>query len=146
MDVYFACSITGGRQEEKIYQLIVAELLNLGYSVPTAHLSQSDVTEIENTADPRETYTRDINWIREAQALVAEVSTPSHGVGYEIAFALSLNKPVLCLVHENKSVSKMISGNTHPQLSLGIYKTPQEIQSLIHLFFGSNRIQDRESL
>jgi 2'-deoxynucleoside 5'-phosphate N-hydrolase len=146
MNVYFACSITGGRQEEKIYQLIVAELLNLGYSVPTAHLSQSDVTEIENTADPKETYTRDIGWIQQAQALVAEVSTPSHGVGYEIAYALSLNKPVLCLAHESKPVSKMISGNTHPQLSLGIYKTPEEIQSILHLFFGSNRIKGRERL
>ena len=138
MTVYFACSITGGRQEEKIYQLIVAELQNLGYAVPTAHLSQSDVTEIENTADPRETYTRDINWIQEAQALVAEVSTPSHGVGYEIAYALGLDKPVLCLAHESSPVSKMVTGNTHPNLSLVRYTTPEEIQPIIHLFFSSN--------
>ena len=39
MNVYFSCSITGGRDEEVIYQAIVNEMEALGHTVPTAHLS-----------------------------------------------------------------------------------------------------------
>jgi 2'-deoxynucleoside 5'-phosphate N-hydrolase len=38
------------------------------------------------------------------------VSTPSHGVGFEVAYAIGLGKPVLCLAREGVPVSKMIAG------------------------------------
>ncbi len=52
---------------------------------------------LEGQVDPGDVYERDTAWIRACDALVAEVSTPSHGVGYEVAYALSLGKPVLCV-------------------------------------------------
>ena len=71
--------------------------------------------------DPREVYDRDVNWIRACDALIAEVSVPSHGVGYEIGFALEQGKPVLCLAQKGISVSKMITGNPHPSLQVRFY-------------------------
>lgn len=85
MNIYFSCSITGGRAEEKIYQAIVKEMLDRGHEVPTAHLSSPDVMEMENVVDPVEIFDRDMKWLRECDAVVAEVSSPSHGVGYEVA-------------------------------------------------------------
>jgi hypothetical protein len=73
-------------------------------------------------------------WIRKAEALIAEVSVPSHGVGYEIAFALNAGKPVLCLHHQERKISKMISGNPHPLLSIQTYQEPQEAVSLAREF------------
>jgi nucleoside 2-deoxyribosyltransferase len=99
MNIYFACSITGGRQQENIYQLIVESLLSEGHIVPTADLSRPEVMDLEGIVQPREVYKRDISWIKACQALIAEVTTPSHGVGYEIAYALGLGKPVLCCYH-----------------------------------------------
>lgn len=123
MNIYFACSITGGREFESVYQELVAGLLADGYAIPTAHLAQPEVVAAERVIAPREVYDRDVAWIRSCDALVAEVSVPSHGVGYEIGFALSLGKPVLCLYRADRKVSKMLTGNPDPRLSLAGYDT-----------------------
>lgn len=122
MNIYFACSITGGREYERVYQDLTAALLADGHTVPTAHLADSNVIAVEAAVSPRDVYERDVTWIRAADALIAEVSAPSHGVGYEIGFALNEGKPVLCLLQDGRKVSKMISGNPHPNLQVKIYK------------------------
>ncbi len=78
--------------------------------------------ELEKVVDPREIYRRDLRWIEECDALIAEVSTPSHGVGYEIAYALGLSKPVLCCYKRGVAVSKMILGNQSKGLQLSEYE------------------------
>jgi len=134
MNVYFACAITGGRQQENIYQLIVDSLLSDGHTVPTAYLSRPEVMDLEAIVQPREVFTRDIAWIEACQALIAEVTTPSHGVGYEIAYALSLGKPVLCCYRQETLVSKMITGNTDPRLHVGVYQTSADALLLVQNF------------
>jgi nucleoside 2-deoxyribosyltransferase len=136
MNVYFACSVTGGREAEAAYQTIVATLESDGHIVPTAHLSQPDVIALEAVVDPQEVYTRDIDWINDCQALIAEVSTPSHGVGYEISYALSIGKPVLCCYQQSKPVSKMLAGNTHSTLHLKPYQSPAEIAHIVREFLA----------
>jgi hypothetical protein len=137
MDIYFACSITGGRRDEVAYQVIVNALTSAGHIIPTAHLASPDVTQQEAVIDPREVYTRDTGWIDSCQALVAEVSTPSHGVGYEIAYALQQGKPVLCCYREGVRVSKMIMGNTHPNLRVLGYQQPGDLVSILSEFVAS---------
>lgn len=121
MNVYFACSITGGREFEAFYQAFTRALLEDGHEVPTAYLAESEVVALEKIVTPQDVYERDTTWIRACDALVAEVSVPSHGVGYEIGFALGEGKPVLCLAQEGRPVSKMISGNPHPSLFMRHY-------------------------
>ncbi len=121
MNVYFACSLTGGRNDQPAYAAIVQALLESGHTVPTAHLAHPEVMAAEAVVDPVEVYDRDVAWIRESNALVAEVSTPSHGVGYEIALALSLGKPVFCCYRQGVAVSKMITGNRAPGLVIMPY-------------------------
>ncbi|OGO77765.1 MAG: hypothetical protein A3K41_01190, partial [Chloroflexi bacterium RIFOXYD12_FULL_57_15] len=110
MNIYFACSITGGRAYEAVYQSITRALLEDGIEVPTAHLAETGVVDEEKIIEPSAVYERDAGWMRSADALIAEVSVPSHGVGYEIGFALNLGKPVLCLHEQGRAVSKMITG------------------------------------
>src|SRR5512135_2971265 len=112
MNIYFSCSITGGRKDEEVYQALVNYLVENQHEVPTAHLSSPDVLALEAVASPQEVYFRDVAWVQNCQAVIAEVSTPSHGVGYEIALALALSKPVLCCYRAGQKVSKMITGNT----------------------------------
>ena len=134
MNIYFACSITGGREFEPIYQAIIAALLSDGHAIPTAHLADARVKEFEGQVIPREVYERDTAWIRACGVLVAEVSTPSHGVGYEVAYALSLGKSVLCVYHEGQPISKMLSGNSHPAISVKSYGDSVEVIALIRSF------------
>jgi len=126
MNIYFACSITGGREFEPVYQKIVAALIKDGHEIPTSHLVQSDASENEGLIFPKQVYERDINWIKNCDVLIAEVSVPSHGVGYEIGFALNTGKPVLCLYQKDKKVSKMISGNSDPALTVNGYSDIEE--------------------
>jgi 2'-deoxynucleoside 5'-phosphate N-hydrolase len=137
VNIYFSCSITGGRAEEATYQTIVAELLKSGHEVPTAHLSTPEVVELEKVVDPVEIYTRDMNWLRECDAVIAEVSSPSHGVGYEVAYGLFLNKPVLCCYKAGKRISKIITGNTSPTLTTFKYESETELVEGVRIFLSS---------
>ncbi len=122
MNVYFACSITGGRDDQDVYAKIVNHLLAAGHVVPTAALAYPEALLDEGAVEPAEVYQRDVNWIINCDLLVAEVSTPSHGVGYEIAYALGIRKPVFCCYHQDVNVSKMILGNGDPNLVLYGYQ------------------------
>lgn len=134
MNIYFACSITGGREFEPAYQALTQALLADGHEIPTAHLADSGVVELELEVEPLDVYERDVNWIRLADALIAEVSAPSHGVGYEIGYALSAGKPVLCLAQAGRRISKMITGNPDPQLKMLFYEDAADAVRLAREF------------
>jgi len=132
MNIYFACSLTGGREFESVYQTFVHALAEKGHNVLTAHLVESDVMEVEAAVSPSEVYSRDVAWIQSCDVLIAEVSVPSHGVGYEVGFALGSEKPVLALYQVGRKVSKMISGNPDKKLTVKMYTTTEEaIQTLM---------------
>jgi len=137
MNIYFACSITGGREFETVYQSIVQALEADGHHIPTSHLASSEVMDMERVILAEDVFTRDIEWINTAHALVAEVSTPSHGVGYEIAYALSLGKPVLCLHQQGRKVSKMLTGNTFPNIRVQAYETQEQAINSARDFLSS---------
>ncbi|MBN2501099.1 MAG: nucleoside 2-deoxyribosyltransferase [Anaerolineales bacterium] len=131
MNVYFACSITGGRQDAGVYQIIVDAMQAAGHEVPTALLACEKVVDLEIVVEPEEVYTRDVAWIDDSDALVAEVSTPSHGAGYEIAHALRKGKPVLCVHRAGVLVSKMLTGNTHANISIRAYQSDAEAARIV---------------
>lgn len=139
MKIYFACSITGGREDELIYQEIVEALLADGHEVPTALLATPEVMLLEGIVDAVEVFQRDVAWIEDCDMLVAEVSTPSHGVGYEIGYALASGKPVICLYREGVKVSKMILGNQDNNLSVLAYNHIDEATRYIRGQIPSNQ-------
>lgn len=137
MNIYFACSITGGRELEGFYARFVAFLEADGHIIPTSHLARSEALEGERILTPRDVYDRDVSWIRECDALIAEVSVPSHGVGYEIGYALTCQKPVLCLYENGRKVSKMITGNPDPALRVAAYSAFEEAVAHARNFLGA---------
>ncbi|MGD0876771.1 MAG: nucleoside 2-deoxyribosyltransferase [Anaerolineales bacterium] len=136
MNIYFACSITGGREFEPVYQAIIAALLTDGHTIPTAQLADSEVLALEAIVNPTVVYDRDMAWINQCDALVAEVSTPSHGVGYEIAYALSNGKPVQCIYQAGRTISKMLSGNSHPCIQVNSYQNTDKAIEILRSFLS----------
>ena len=118
---------------EPVYQALVVALESDGHVIPTAHLADAGVSA-EAALTPGHVYERDTAWIRHCDALIAEVSVPSHGVGYEIGYALKEGKPVLCLCQEGRGLSKMISGNPDPALHLRFYADSREAIGLMREF------------
>lgn len=83
-------------------------------------------------------YSRDIFWLEKADVLIAEVSGPSLGVGYEISYAIHQCRiPVLCLLNrEVTAYSAMLSGNTSPLLETARYASREEMKAAIMDFLG----------
>ncbi len=112
MKIYFAGSIRGGRDDREFYRGIIALLQKRGV-VLTEHIGEEILSSVgEITRADEEIFSRDVSWIKEAGVVVAEVTNPSLGVGYELGFAESLGKSVICLFREGeRKLSAMISGN-----------------------------------
>ncbi len=97
MKIYFAGSIRGGREDVKIYSEIIKYLCNYG-EVLTEHVADpSLLVKGEQYLSDQEIHDRDMEWLLQSDVIVAEVTAPSLGVGYEIRAAVDLNKKVLCL-------------------------------------------------
>jgi nucleoside 2-deoxyribosyltransferase len=99
-------------------------------------LAESGVGATEAVLDPQAVYTRDVDWIRASDALIAEISVPSHGVGYEIGLALGIGKPVLAIYQQGRKVSKMISGNPDANLQVKAYQDPADAVRVIREFLS----------
>lgn len=135
--IYFAGSIRGGRNDVEIYKKII-EHLQLSNEVLTEHIGNDTITsagEIEKFNE--HIYNRDLDWLASSDAVVAEVSNPSLGVGFEIAKALELKKKVLCLYRpqEGKKLSAMISGC--PDIQVGEYQDLEDAKKVIDSFLNS---------
>lgn len=113
MDIYFAGAIRGGREKVNDYQKIINKLEEIG-NVLTTHIANKEIGDKgENNMTPKEIYDRDVVWLKSSDLIVAEVSVPSLGIGYELGLAESLGKKIICLydVNSNKTLSAMIEGN-----------------------------------
>jgi 2'-deoxynucleoside 5'-phosphate N-hydrolase len=114
MKIYFTGSIRGGLNDREIYLEFIDFLKKNNHVVLTEHIFDIGSSLGDNKEITSEyIYERDIEWIKESDIVVAEVTQPSLSVGYEIAFAESLNKKIICLYREqeNKRLSAMIEGN-----------------------------------
>ncbi|WP_026852962.1 nucleoside 2-deoxyribosyltransferase [Geothrix fermentans] len=131
MDLYLSCSLTGGRQDQPVVAALVARMEALGHRVLTAHLAAESAMAADGGLSPEAVFERDTAWLRAADAVIAEVSTPSHGVGFEIAYALERRKPVLCLAREGVRVSKMLTGIRQEGVAFRTYGAVDE--ALAHL-------------
>ncbi len=112
IEVYFCGSVRGGRQLALTYTKIIAMLQGHG-KVISEHLGDDEAIKAKDRIlSDRAIHNRDMQWIIESDLLVAEVTIPSLGVGYEIGRAVELKKPVLCLFNAGSEqvLSAMIAG------------------------------------
>ena len=111
MTIYFAGSIRGGRHDQAIYERIIERLRHFG-TVLTEHVGDVNLSLGGENAADCDIHDRDLDWLRSADVLVAEVTTPSLGVGYEIGRAVEWGKRVVCLYRpaDGKRLSGMIAG------------------------------------
>ncbi len=111
MKIYFAASIRGGGIDPETCRILVSHLKGYG-TVFTEHICR-EVGGMNNRDPDEDIYERDIRWLRASDAVVAEVSVPSLGVGYEIGKAEEWGTRVLCLYRKGSRnrLSAMIGGN-----------------------------------
>jgi hypothetical protein len=109
--IYFAGSIRGGRDDQAIYEAIIDRLRHYG-TVLTEHVGDANLPLGGENAADCDIHDRDLDWLRRADVLVAEVTTPSLGVGYEIGRSVEWGTRILCLYRpqDGRTLSGMIAG------------------------------------
>lgn len=112
--LYFSCSVRGGRENLSVYQLCISAL-SKKYDILTVHLGSDHIEKLEEKMSDEQIYSQDRKFLDEAELVVAECSTPSIGVGYELAYAEKRGIPCFVLYKEdgNKKLSAMISGDSY---------------------------------
>ena len=134
MKIYFCGSIRGGRDDAAFYMSLIDCLRNFG-DVLTEHVGDPDLTEKgDDGPDDRFIHDRDMAWLKSCDIVVAEVTMPSLGVGYELGWAAALAKPVLCLHRcgSPRPVSAMIAGS--PALQTVAYADLDQARKYINAF------------
>ncbi|MBA2687576.1 MAG: nucleoside 2-deoxyribosyltransferase [Gemmatimonadaceae bacterium] len=132
--IYFAGSISGGRGDRALYVEIISALRSYG-RVLTEHIADENLTDRGETLGDVEIHDRDIEWLRSATCMVAEVTTPSLGVGYEIGRAAEWKLPILCLFRtgNGRRLSAMIAGCGGVRLQ--VYADTSDLPRIFDSFF-----------
>ncbi len=139
MRIYFAASIAGGRTYLPAYRQMVSFLKENGHTVLTEHIVAPDVLKDELPFTAPQIYRRDIDWLESSDRVIAEISNPSLGVGYEICYALDCGKPVLCLYQCGLFISRMITGIDRPGVTIGEYGDESECRRIMSAYLENSR-------
>jgi hypothetical protein len=142
MRVYLACTVRGDRDSLPVVRTILDGLLRHGHEVLTGHLLRDDVDQVEAALGDREVYERDLRWLTSCDALVAEASGSSYGVGFEVGTVLAASSQtgqrafVLYDAARRGRISRLISGNTDPRCATLGYSSVEDVARFIDEHFG----------
>ena len=128
-------TIPWGSADIGLYKEMIGHLNSYG-EVLTEHIGHTGISPMgEVGLTDQEIYNRDMDWLSSSDVVVADVSTPSLGVGFEIASAIRQGKSVLCIyrIQEERRLSAMISGC--PDIQVKEYTKLNEAKQIMDDFF-----------
>ncbi len=133
MILYCAGAIRGNTKFQKNYKEIIDIVGSMG------HTALSELNKNFNSSIPlsdKEIYKRDMKWLSKSKAVIAEISGPSTGVGFEISYALfKIGIPVLALVNKRtENVSALLNGCGSALYQVKIYSDSEDLKKLIEDF------------
>lgn len=110
MKVYLNASLRGKKRYEKNFELLKKAIEAAGHEVVAAPVLEGDIDEkIEGELKKVTDYfKRRRGWLKKSDVCVFEVSFPSTGIGFEIALALQLSKPVVAFHVEDAPKNEVI--------------------------------------
>ena len=127
--VYFAGSIRGGRVDAEVYRRIIRYMQDSSI-VLTEHIGSPELNLMEQGKRDAEIYDQDTAWLRESDVVIAECTSPSLGVGYELAYAEKIEKPCHIFYDRTKTqLSAMLTGN--PYFCIHPYECEEEVYRAI---------------
>ncbi len=142
MRVYVACTVRGNRSGVAAARVAAEALRALGHEVMTSHLLEDGVEQAESALTEREVYERDRRWLDACDAVVAEASGSTYGVGFEVGYvtgrAAATGQRVLVLYDAaaRHAVSRLVSGYHDERGAACAYASLSEVRSVIERQFG----------
>lgn len=137
--VYFAAAILGDRSNLSDDKRIISGLKSMGFKVLTFDWIVSDSTDLERGLTPLEIFERDMKLLNECDFVIADVSYPSLGVGFEIAYALLMNKLVIAFCRKDRveKTSALIRGISWKNFRFIEYDTVESLLNTIKALTSS---------
>ncbi|HAZ28893.1 MAG TPA: nucleoside 2-deoxyribosyltransferase, partial [Candidatus Magasanikbacteria bacterium] len=89
MNIFFTAAIRGGREHQRNYQTIVSLLKTHG-TVFSDHVANDMPRHGETAISVEEVHARELERMEKSDVIVADVTTPSLGVGYLVGQASRL--------------------------------------------------------
>ena len=129
--IYFCGSIRGGRQDAELYFRMIAKMKER-FAVLTEHIGSPELFGMEANKSDYAIWKEDTDWLTECDFVVAEASTASLGVGYELHMAKILGKPTYVFYRsadKKSGLSAMIAGDSYYKLYP--YSGEEELFSLL---------------
>jgi nucleoside 2-deoxyribosyltransferase len=143
MRIYLACTVRGKRDALPALRDIVSRLQKHGHEVLTAHLLRDDIEQVEATLSEAQVYERDVRWLEACDAVVAEASGSSYGVGFEVGYVLGraahAGQRVFLLYDAARrdAISRLIAGNTDPRCVSFAYPDLEALGAFIDEHFAA---------
>ncbi len=134
MRVYLAAAMTNASRDVDAIATLLAAIESCGHEVPTRHVADPLGREVEGLVTDGDIARRDLEWVVGCDALVAEVSAPSHGVGVEVAVALDHGLPVLLVHRRDVQVSRLLLGLEG--IETAVYDGTEEAAQAVRAFLA----------
>lgn len=142
MRIYLACTVRGDRGTIATARRIHDCLVGLGHEVLTSHLLDDNVDAAEDCLGDRDVFVRDLAWLESADAIVAEASGSSYGVGFEVGYTMGrmaqVGQRVIVLYDAARRgrISRLISGMDDRRAQVLAYGDPAEIGPFLERHLG----------
>jgi hypothetical protein len=123
MKAYFTASLRGTDKYLENYTRIVKVMEGSGFKTMTSDvLMPGSVKKVyaQTQTERYEAFQKLTKKLKQADLVVAEISTPSISIGYEVTHALELSKPVVVL-HTKGNGAVMLEGMKHEKLQVVEY-------------------------
>lgn len=101
MKIHFMAPIINGSKSD--FERVISVIDKLGHDLLTRHAIERNPSEIvTESAAEAELYAKKLfNWIKKADVVIYEVSQPDVSIGFEVASALNMSKPVIILTRKD---------------------------------------------
>lgn len=139
MKIYFGFTVVGDRSSLETARCLVRCLEGLGHEVLTRHLVNDDARTRDRSLGPQAVYKRDMEWLRQCDIFVGEVSGSSFGLGFEAGYLLGATSKRVILLYDialREKISLLITGNTHPNCQLVPYASLAEAEAFVKKHLG----------
>lgn len=146
-NIYFAGAIKGNEEFVASQEFIIKKLRENKIVNQVFSERSPDYEPFDQINDEADIFDRDLKWLFNSDAIVAEISGESFGTGWEIAYAQKVQRiPVLCLINENVELPDLIRGNSHSGLIIGQYSNKNDIIDILREFVSCLDNNDLEQI
>lgn len=127
--IYFAAAVSAKDYDTAWYHDIMKELNKYGNLT-----NQENYDPEGKQLNAEEVFMRMEQQLEKSNIMIAEISTPSHGVGREIAYAQFERKiPVLCLYQADTSPSPVVEWNV--DIDVFPYENMDDVKQILKTYF-----------